>query len=394
MPAVRWYVETLDRFRRQYVRYAVEALKFAEVCTVPGASGGTCATSYLQYQREFGEGGGLIVLEVGFQGCFASIKLHTMTSHQYMAVLGVEQPGASSPYHNRLFAQDCAKFKDFLHINSFSYDFNLAVLTEILHAQTLPYPSFNLCDSFRQLLETYSIMPKFCHGHIARHEFDLVTLLGPDAVGPNTVHAVLSYLSRDASVYGCHVLLQENLQRVLYVMMDVQPRKTPLRVVALFFPDSPEQQAHTHALVCYLLQCDLQHKYPRMTIALPSSGKHTVEDMMVLRQKLGFSAIFGPSLFEEPEAPFDEVIAPLMAKIQETIAITYSHHERDSLWAKLVSDAPITLAELQRICRLVSVQPFEHTDPALAPLLGLPFSWDALQATLHARFAQACRPLK
>lgn len=88
-------MKRLEEFRSNYVNYAVEGLRFVEAFTKIGEghsaimqaseqqamiplSKVTASTTYLQYQRGLGNGGGLILLEVGGAGFFASVKMYSL----------------------------------------------------------------------------------------------------------------------------------------------------------------------------------------------------------------------------------------------------------------------------------------------------------------------------
>ncbi len=100
----------MEEFRCNYVTYAVEGLRFVEAFTKIGeghslisqatadhvmlpVSKLTASTTYLQYQRGLGNGGGLILLEVGGAGFFASVRMYSLQDDGLFASFGSEMGG-------------------------------------------------------------------------------------------------------------------------------------------------------------------------------------------------------------------------------------------------------------------------------------------------------------
>ena len=89
---IKRHNKLLNSFRELYVKYAVEHLGFSQVyATSSRISDGFervnteldkphSVTTFLQYQRGFRKGGGIILLEVGSSGAFACCKLHVMNA--------------------------------------------------------------------------------------------------------------------------------------------------------------------------------------------------------------------------------------------------------------------------------------------------------------------------
>ena len=66
------------------------------------------------------------------------------------------------------FIQEVAKFKDFIHCNSFSYDFNLRILREVLEARSVPMSNFNFVGTLHHLANTVPRPFKFAWNYIGR----------------------------------------------------------------------------------------------------------------------------------------------------------------------------------------------------------------------------------
>ncbi len=76
-----------------------------------------------------------------------------------------------------------------------------------------------------------------------------------------------------------------------------------------------------------------------------------------MRRQLGFSAIYGPCGFEEPDAPFAAVSQPLLAQVRQAMQLGHRHHQRDTMWNQFVGEMPMTLADLNTLRSLAAVTP-------------------------------------
>lgn len=95
--------------------------------------------------------GGIVMVELMFQDKNFLVKLYTLERSR----LG--QP-LLSPEDNAVFAQECARYKDFIHVHSFMCDFHLKLLLDLLTG-TQPFPEGFHLRNFLKLCHKHSSPP-------------------------------------------------------------------------------------------------------------------------------------------------------------------------------------------------------------------------------------------
>ena len=68
---------------------------------------------------------------------------------------GAPRPRTARGLAEHEFNQDCARMKDFMHVNSFGYDFTARALVRCLQSGTLPCPMFPLLGIVEHMDELY-----------------------------------------------------------------------------------------------------------------------------------------------------------------------------------------------------------------------------------------------
>ncbi|KAF9926608.1 KICSTOR complex protein szt2 [Linnemannia zychae] len=243
-PIVQWYSDLAETFMREYSQYLATVgmqllmygnskfdkpvepsqageLSFMSQFTVSQTLSVPSPAAFLFKSLQ----GGSIMCEVRLQGMFVCVTLYTL-NRRYGRVK-VAAPGFATAEANkqslRVFTEQCARFKDRIHVNSFVYDFHLRYIHRILMESskipvvhpsndsmkatstkltTLPF-SFDLMDVLHQFLQYHSRPAAYARNRVYRgiyrtnvapgeselpgHLFDYM-IKNPQRYGFQTIH--------------------------------------------------------------------------------------------------------------------------------------------------------------------------------------------------------------
>ena len=101
--------------------------------------------------------GGIIMVELLFQQQLFVVKLYTLEGSR------LQQSSPLSPESRSQFAKECARYKDFIHVHSFMYDFHLRLLLEQLSGQGPQQQQLDLCEFMDLCHQHYQPLPNFAH---------------------------------------------------------------------------------------------------------------------------------------------------------------------------------------------------------------------------------------
>ena len=105
--------------------------------------------------------GGIILIEIAFQNAYFCVKLYAFESSKVPAGKAV------NPQLSMLFTDECDKFKDQIHLHSFSYDFHLRTIQAYLSAPEMGFkPRYHVTNFLADLVNYYSPSPNFRRNHI------------------------------------------------------------------------------------------------------------------------------------------------------------------------------------------------------------------------------------
>lgn len=100
--------------------------------------------------------GGIIMVELFFHEDNFLVKLYTLEGSR------LQQSSPVSPESRSLFAKECARYKDFIHVHSFMHDFHLRFFVDVLSGQHSPsLGDFRLCDFLQRCHTHYTPAPSF-----------------------------------------------------------------------------------------------------------------------------------------------------------------------------------------------------------------------------------------
>lgn len=110
--------------------------------------------------------GGILMVELMFQQHYFLVKLYTLEGSR----LQESSPSHSSPEARASFARECARYKDFIHVHSFLYDFHLRILLELLSNQRQVPVTFKLTHYLQQCHAHYFPTPSFVQNLLKKGE--------------------------------------------------------------------------------------------------------------------------------------------------------------------------------------------------------------------------------
>ncbi|KAG0346717.1 hypothetical protein BG004_001013, partial [Podila humilis] len=242
-PVALWYSALAETFMREYSRYLAtvgmqllmygnskydkpiepathsgEQLSFMSRFTVSQVLSVPSPAAFLFKSLQ----GGSIMCEVRLQGMFVCVTLYTL-NRRYGKVK-VAAPGFATAEANkqslRVFTEQCARFKDKIHVNSFVYDFHLRYIHRILmesakvgqgsSGSTLPF-SFDLMDVMHQFLQYHSRPAAYARNRVYRGVYR-------SNPGENGLpQHLFEYMIKNPQRYGFQAIHHQNRPRACFV---------------------------------------------------------------------------------------------------------------------------------------------------------------------------------
>ncbi|KAF9129856.1 hypothetical protein BGX30_013731 [Mortierella sp. GBA39] len=253
-PIAQWYSALAETFMQEYSKYLatvgmqllmygnskfdkpVEAsqsgeLSFMSQFTVSQTLSVPSPAAFLFKSLQ----GGSIMCEVRLQGMFVCVTLYTL-NRRYGRVK-VAAPGFATAEANkqslRVFTEQCARFKDRIHVNSFVYDFHLRYIHRILMessklavltptsdgmgfssapATSLPY-SFDLMDVLHQFLQYHSRPAAYARNRVYRGVYRTNVAPGETELPGH----LFEYVIKNPQRYGFQAIQHQNRPRACFV---------------------------------------------------------------------------------------------------------------------------------------------------------------------------------
>ncbi|KAF9359895.1 hypothetical protein BGX26_011091 [Mortierella sp. AD094] len=253
-PVVQWYSALAETFMREYSQYLVTVgmqllmygnskfdkpvelsqsgeLSFMSQFTVSQTLSVPSPAAFLFKSLQ----GGSIMCEVRLQGMFVCVTLYTL-NRRYGRVK-VAAPGFATAEANkqslRLFTEQCARFKDRIHVNSFVYDFHLRYIHQILMksskidvpgspsgesssasvpSNSLPF-SFDLLDVLHQFLQYHSRPAAYSRNRVYRGVYRTNVAPGESELPGH----LFEYMIKNPQRYGFQTIQHQNRPRACFI---------------------------------------------------------------------------------------------------------------------------------------------------------------------------------
>ncbi|ORZ10054.1 hypothetical protein BCR41DRAFT_133340 [Lobosporangium transversale] len=253
-PVVQWYSALAETFMREYSQYlatvGMQLLMYGESkfdkAVEPLHSGGPSFMSQFTVSQTLSVQspaaflfkslqGGSIMCEVRLQGMFVCVTLYTL--NRRYGRLKLAAPGFATAEANkqslRAFTEQCARFKDRIHVNSFVYDFHLRYIHRILMessklsipsssitgmgfasapSMSLPF-SFDLLDVLHQFMQYHSRPAAYSRNRIYRGVYRMNVAPGETELPGH----LFEYVIKNPQRYGFQAIHHQNRPRACFV---------------------------------------------------------------------------------------------------------------------------------------------------------------------------------
>ncbi|KAG1934136.1 protein SZT2 [Pimephales promelas] len=153
----------------------------------PKQSSASSSTSY-HLQRALP--GGIVLMELAFQGCYFCVKQFALECSR------IPMGQTVNSQLSMLFTEECDKVRDLMHVHSFSYDFHLRVVHQYLVGchMTL-HQGYQLTSFLEDFIAHHPDIPKFGRNHVFQGSFSIST-------GMITAYQLYNYITDHAGTYG------------------------------------------------------------------------------------------------------------------------------------------------------------------------------------------------
>ncbi|XP_040895618.1 KICSTOR complex protein SZT2 [Toxotes jaculatrix] len=172
----------------------------------------TAASGTTAYHLQRALPGGIVLMELAFQGCYFCVKQYALECSRIPMGQTVNSQGSlltkprCKPFPDAtpvsdcalsmLFTEECDKVRDLMHVHSFSYDFHLRVVHQYLLGSHMTLrQGYQLTDFLDDFISHHPDIPKFGRNHVFQGSFSIST-------GMITAHQLYNYITDHASTYG------------------------------------------------------------------------------------------------------------------------------------------------------------------------------------------------
>ncbi|XP_053286297.1 KICSTOR complex protein SZT2 isoform X1 [Pleuronectes platessa] len=172
----------------------------------------TSASGTTAYHLQRALPGGIVLMELAFQGCYFCVKQYALECSRIPMGQTVNSQGSilnkprCKPFPDAtpvsdcalsmLFTEECDKVRDLMHVHSFSYDFHLRVVHQYLVGCHMTLrQGYQLTDFLDDFISHHPDIPKFGRNHLVQGSISIST-------GMITAHQLYNYITDHASTYG------------------------------------------------------------------------------------------------------------------------------------------------------------------------------------------------
>ena len=353
--------------------------------------------------------GGVLLVEVRMQDMFASINLYTAkqtsplpTANSRLALgesISALGPNWSHPKNLnrqlfRLFTEQCAQFKNLIHVNSFVYDFHLRYLTRVLCRQELLVDWIDFVDVLRAFLQYNVTTANFAKNRINDGAYRLE--------GPMTSNEIFRYLFRNPERFGVRVLMFNGKPTGCFIVsfdadsmeFEVDP-SVDLYFTLIMYQDTSEVPGHQ---LNYMIFCShqkdifpyLQKPISKLSSVLQGTDASLSSSTRLLRL---------PTTADIDQPSLSDMNIAAERKLKTIVDLALKFYGRDSLWRRLIACLKQTSNQNQRISQQFTLtdflilstryntKPLLQFDPALEALFSLrDLNWNNVLDFLAASY--------
>ncbi|XP_058634051.1 KICSTOR complex protein SZT2 isoform X13 [Onychostoma macrolepis] len=148
------------------------------------------ASSSASYHLQRALPGGIVLMELAFQGCYFCVKQFALECSR------IPMGQTVNSQLSMLFTEECDKVRDLMHVHSFSYDFHLRVVHQYLVGCHMTLrQGYQLTAFLEDFIAHHPDIPKFGRNHVFQGSFSIST-------GMITAHQLYNYITDHAGTYG------------------------------------------------------------------------------------------------------------------------------------------------------------------------------------------------
>uniref|UniRef100_A0A3B4EWT8 SZT2 subunit of KICSTOR complex n=1 Tax=Pundamilia nyererei TaxID=303518 RepID=A0A3B4EWT8_9CICH len=379
----------------------------------------TAASGTTAYHLQRALPGGIVLMELAFQGCYFCVKQYALECSR------IPMGQTVNSQLSMLFTEECDKVRDTMHVHSFSYDFHLRVVHQYLVGCHMTLrQGYQLTDFLDDFISHHPDIPKFGRNHVFQGSFSIST-------GMITAHQLYNYITDHASTYGMKPLrmskaavatdnkkampdLHEYALVALwnssgsYKDLDGLPHHDDFDVSLVVchnaapFEEQSDGERHLLRLRFYVIMTSQRELFPRLTADMRRFKK-----LPQIHPEASGSRGGGPEaqglLYASPLFPLlNNEVASARRQIQISVEQAMGHCRRDNLWRRLFHGehvaldklklAKLSFSELEELLEAVQSRSVGEIDPQLDCFLTMGPAWyQSLIKVLLSRFPQSCR---
>jgi len=154
---------------------------------------------------------GFLLVEAGVDGGFGYANLYTLNQKTAFSQLSIEKEGGlKNDFRNlslttmKLFHEECAKFKNYTHVNSFVYDFHLRYFQSFLVDHKKEFPPLDFLEILRAFVRYNPSPSRFSRNRIIKGESSVkCTLLAPTELFAYTLQHGLFFVVVFVAMFVC-----------------------------------------------------------------------------------------------------------------------------------------------------------------------------------------------
>uniref|UniRef100_A0A452J1J0 Uncharacterized protein n=1 Tax=Gopherus agassizii TaxID=38772 RepID=A0A452J1J0_9SAUR len=397
----------------------------------PKADGSPKSTSppVTTYHLQRALPGGIVLMELGFQGCYFCVKQYALECSR------IPMGQSVNSQLSMLFTEECDKVRDLMHVHSFSYDFHLRIVHQYLLGSHMALrQGYHLTSFLEDFIAHHPDIPKFGRNHVFQGMLAMPTNM-------ITAHQLYNYVADHANTYHMKPLRMARLavgsdgrkgtpgmEQNEYALVSIWNSSGSYKDseglrhhddfdVSLLvchsaapFEEQSEAERHVLRLRFYVIMTSQRELFPRLTADMRRFKK---QPRLELWQEVEDSSEFyaggaqvklGPGLFYTlPLFPLlASEVAVAQKQLSSMVQLAKCHCRRDNLWKRLFLLEPLasdklklgklSLGELEELLNAVHGKSIADIDPQLGCFLTMTVPWyQSLIKVLLSRFPQSCR---
>ncbi|ORX93034.1 hypothetical protein K493DRAFT_302926 [Basidiobolus meristosporus CBS 931.73] len=315
--------------------------------------------------------GGILMAEVRIQGMLVCVNLYTV-NRKYGAFY-VASPGFTSTVDDlhsfKMFSEECARFKNIIHVNSFVHDFHLQQLRKILGNSTEIPKGLDILDIIRAFIRQNPVPPRYARNRVFKGKI----------CNGGLPENLFQFIMKQPAKYQLTNLLKHSKPVACFLNMDHKPS---IENTLIIFPevnvDVDNQTLSGYDLNCYIIVLEEYKSSPQPRLNTSTLTIDSIADLYPSNIK------FIHALEEKLDWIFEKAL---------------KCYERDSLWKLLWTATVATNTENISIDNFMALsQRFNsknilELDPGFNDFLELPLNWSNVLDSLMTFYFSLSREI-